>query len=209
MTAPSPVAAGGVRAMIPADLEAVCTVHLDAFKGSMNTRLGRAYVRSFLRWFVEAPEAAAFVATYGGAIAGYAVGAPDGYQRDLNRTVVVSALAGMLAHPWVLVDPRVLRTSFARVRSLVGLKPAGSTLTLPSGPRMSLVGIGVASTARGLGLGTLLIRAIEDAARAAGMRAVTLTVYRDNIAAIHAYKRAGWRDLGAASPKAVCYGREL
>jgi len=75
----------------------VTQVHLDAYAGNMNTRIGSGYVRAFLNWFCQAERSIALAATDGtGNVIGYVVGAPLGYQSLMNRDLLWIAGAGMI-----------------------------------------------------------------------------------------------------------------
>jgi ribosomal protein S18 acetylase RimI-like enzyme len=54
------------------------------------------------------------------------------------------------------------------------------------------LGVATRSTARGAGLGTLLVRFLHAAARRRGARKVILKVYKDNSAARKLYERLGY-----------------
>jgi ribosomal protein S18 acetylase RimI-like enzyme len=58
--------------------------------------------------------------------------------------------------------------------------------------------LSVHETFQGLGVGTLLIRALEDRVRERGVPAVRLTVEHDNPRAAALYRRLGYREVGAA-----------
>jgi len=60
-----------------------------------------------------------------------------------------------------------------------------------------LYSIAVADAARGRGLGEVLVRAVERAARARGCARLRLEVRQDNAAAIRLYERLGYRRFGA------------
>jgi ribosomal protein S18 acetylase RimI-like enzyme len=62
-------------------------------------------------------------------------------------------------------------------------------------PDVPVIGIGVASTARGKGIGSALLDALLELAREQGYRAVSLSVDRQNPAQ-RLYQRKGFRDAG-------------
>lgn len=61
---------------------------------------------------------------------------------------------------------------------------------------VEIVSVVVSPSARRRGLGRLLVDAVLDAARGAGMRVALLEVRRANAAAIALYERAGFRSYG-------------
>ena len=58
--------------------------------------------------------------------------------------------------------------------------------------------LSVHETFQGLGIGTLLIRNLEERVRERGVRAVRLTVEHDNPRAAALYRRLGYREVGDA-----------
>jgi ribosomal protein S18 acetylase RimI-like enzyme len=66
-------------------------------------------------------------------------------------------------------------------------------------PDVPEIGIGVAMTARGKGIGSALLDALLELARAQGYRAVSLSVDRQNPAQ-RLYQRKGFRDAGVSGP---------
>ena len=176
------------------EVSEVVPVHLEAFAGYMNSRLGVKYVRSFISWFCRAERSIALVAVdETGKVAGYVLGAPVGYDRKLNRDLLWVAAAGLLGHPWLLLRRQIRRAILRRLKVLVGdVHNIASRPKLPE-PTMSLVGIGVASSAQGTGIGFHLVRAFEHRAQQLGMRSVLLSVYASNATARRLYARCGWQ----------------
>ncbi|HKI85669.1 MAG TPA: GNAT family N-acetyltransferase [Thermoanaerobaculia bacterium] len=193
-------------------LAGVASIHLEAFNGYMNARLGSGYARAFLRWFMNDPQALALVARQGnGVLAGYVVGALEPYGKRLTRSILPAAAIALAARPWLLLDRRMVRTILGRLHLL----PAGRTeqreKPVLESPVASLVGIGVAPSARRVGAGSALVAAFEDEARELGARSLRLSVYEDNLAALALYERCGWRvaDLPRPPGAALYYYKTL
>lgn len=194
---------------------ALVDVHREAFAGYMNARLGRGYVRRFLEWFATAKDAIALVALDDrddrSTPIGYVVGAPLGYGRAMTRALLVPAALGVATHPALALDRRIVKTALGRVAELFGRPmPSAPPPALPS-PTWSLVGIGVASSARGLGAGSALTRGFEEEALRRGARALRLSVYAENAVARRTYERAGWVPFDGAVPAgfAMYYSKVL
>ena len=190
----------------------IAKVHCEAFAGYMNTRLGSGYVRRFLAWFASRPDAIALAALdERGEAFGYVVGAPLGYGKAMTRDLLIPAAVGVIRKPSLLVDRRILRTALGRVLDLAGRPPTIAPPPLLPSPTWSLVGIGVASRARGMGLGQRLTRAFEDEARRLGARAVRLSVYKENTTARHTYEKCGWVPFDGPVPPgfAMYYSKQL
>ena len=64
----------------------------------------------------------------------------------------------------------------------------------------------VASTARGRGVGTALMRALADAAAAAGIWTIQTSVFPENAASVALHERAGFRIVGRREPIAELGG---
>ncbi len=192
-----------LRPMTAGDVEAVTEVHLAAFRGYLNTRLGRGYLRAFLGWFVRDEAGIALVVECNGRCAGYVVGAPLGYQRRLSLRTIPAAALGALVRPWVVFDTRVRRAVAARMSTMLGSDRTESVLGQTG--TFSLVGIAVDPAVVGQGLGAALMSAFEKEARRAGARDLRLSVYPDNAAARRLYERCGWGLLEGQTPGGAVY----
>lgn len=176
-----------------ADVETLAAIHLAAFKGYMNSRMGKKYVRAFLRWFLTYPNSIALKATLRGAAIGYVVGAPLGYAQPMNRSLLKIGIYSIISHPHVLLHPNFTRAASAKLRLLLGRKPASITLKQPEGKGISLVGIGVHPQSSGNGVGTAIMKAFENKARVIGMDYMRLSVYDHNEVARAVYEKSGWK----------------
>lgn len=114
----------------------------------------------------------------------YALGSPN-----------PSALNAKLRTPLPWFAGQLLKLTFTRPGVLVQL--AQSVLTASSANdllpgQIELTYIGVAPAARGQGLGTTILAAFVEAARAAGYTSIALSVETDNPAAIALYTKFGF-----------------
>jgi len=170
----------------------VTRVHLQTFDGYMNTRIGRRYVYSFIEWFTQSSDAIALAALAEGAVAGYVVGAPQGYQHRMTRELSFVAACGVLSHPWVLLDSRFRRQIRFKLKSLIGVESKDHAAPALPQPTMRLVGIGVSPNMQGRQIGYRLMEAFESEARSRGMKSLILTVYNENSVARKLYESRGW-----------------
>ena len=170
----------------------VVNLHFEAFSGFMNTRIGHRYVHTFIDWFRCREDAIALAAMVDGVVVGYTVGAPLGYQQQLNRNLLSVAAQGIITHPGVFFDLRFLRKLGERLQGFLGKKTPASQLPELPPPTMSLVGIGVSTKWRGLRIGEHLVEAFEADARAQRMRSLRLSVQTNNLSARKLYERCGW-----------------
>lgn len=182
-----------VAAILAEHVGAVAAIHMEAFRGYMNTRLGPEYARDLVLWFSRRENGVALCAIdRSGAVLGYVFGAPEGYVKDMNKSLAWPALKGALKNPQVFLDRRFWPILWGRARSVLGAVAAAPGRVPLPGPVISLVGIGVAPSARRLGIGRLLMRAFEERAAGRGMRSMSLSVYPENAGARSLYESAGW-----------------
>jgi len=190
---------------------AVARLHFEAFAGYLNTYLGMRYIRALLHWFLHADGAIAIAALdrEGKNVLGYAIGAPVGYTRALNRELFWIVMTQILRRPSLLLHVRFWNKVRARLKSLVKYSQAQHQIGLPE-PIMSLVAIGVAPSARKKGVGLRLLQAFEAMAAEIGIHSLLLSVYRHNTDARHFYEKCGWQIIGDdGKSEGLCYSRKL
>lgn len=177
--------------MRPPDVSAVADVHEVAFAKSMGVGLGRAYIESFLRWFIERHGAISLVESDERGPLGYVFGAFLTTLSDMNVDVGPVAAKQIAKNPTLLMQAPFRRELVRRMKLLLGAQERTDTPSLPE-PVMSLVGIGTAPSARGRGVGSRLVASFVERARTSGAASVRLSVYRKNTAAIALYKKFGF-----------------
>ena len=174
-------------------IRAVSEVHLEAFSGYLNARLGAGYARALIGWFVREKEAIAIAAIdRDHRVIGYAMGVPSNLARRLRQDIFWVTARGIILRPWLLLDRRLWKTGKARLRNFVDRRDVGPSSDLPE-PTMSLFGIGVALSHRKTGVGLRLLQAFEDKARTLKMRSLLLWVFEDKKGTRRLYEKCGWR----------------
>lgn len=177
------------------DLPALAEVHRRAFPDSAITAFGAQAVRRYYAWLLDGPHDAALIGAFRGeelvgfCAAGTFRGAMSGFLRR-NRAYLAAC---MLRRPALVLSPLVRERIRKGLRitlrsSRVAPAPAPST-----GPeRFGVLAIATAPEVRGSGAGRALMLDAEARARAAGHRAMTLTVHPDNTRAVAFYEGLGW-----------------
>ena len=172
----------------------ITKIHFDAFAGYMNTRIGNAYIRKFMDWFRRAGGAIALVAVDSDNKAiGYVVGAPLGYAKVMNRDLLWVATIGLLMRPWLFFSRQFRGVIMNRLRFMLNHSLVQHAEPELPEPVMSLVGIGVSPSARGMKVGLRLMQAFEARSRELQARSLRLSVYPDNLAACRLYENCGWQ----------------
>lgn len=192
----------------------VVDVHLDAFKGFMNARMGKGYVRAFIRWFSQNDQCIAIAAEGpNGAVQGYVVGAQIGYQNQLNRDLFPVVFCSLLLRPWLVLNKAFFKNLYYRTLIVLGKKEKIQEVqtedTLVWGKVISLVGIGVAGTARGSGVAGALVEEFERKAQAAGFQFMRLSVHTVNAGARKFYEKQGWKLIPGGQSEVVYYYKPL
>ncbi len=72
----------------------------------------------------------------------------------------------------------------------------GEGFTQKSGHDYCTIGLALIALARGLGIGTRLMGALENESRRLGARRLYLTVWSANVAAVHVYRKVGYVESG-------------
>lgn len=77
-----------------------------------------------------------------------------------------------------------------------GATLTGIALAAPAGDGLHLMNIAVDPDAAGQGVGSTLVRALEDAAQAAGITSLALATHRDMPRNVGFYRKLGWSVTG-------------
>jgi ribosomal protein S18 acetylase RimI-like enzyme len=191
-------------------LEQVATLHVACFPGYYLTRLGPAFLRAMYGWYVDSPEAIAYVAVDAqGHMVGFVAGttSAEQYHGSLFRRRGGALLATLAAR--LFGSPAdTVRLAWERKdllpQAVSSLLARGSREPVESAPgaekgTASLVSIGVEPSQRRSGLGRRLTDLFVREAGQRGCEVVTLSVREDNEGARLFYESIGWTRVGEPS----------
>lgn len=171
----------------------VSEMHLEAFSGYLNARLGTGYARALIRWFARQEEAIALAAIdHDHRVIGYAIGAPATITQRLRHELFWVTACSIMLRPWLILDKRLWKVGYVRLMKKNVADNIGHEQDLPE-PTMSLFGIGVKPSHRRKGVGQQLLRVFEERAKALKNRSLLLWVYTDKVTTRHLYEKCGWR----------------
>jgi GNAT superfamily N-acetyltransferase len=174
-------------------VQVVSEIHLEAFRGYLNARLGTGYACALIRWFSQQKGAVALAAFDRNRQAiGYAIGASPSLAKTLQRDLAWITARSIVLRPWLIFDKRLWKVGYARLVKKKDADNVDGEPELPE-PTMSLFGIGVKSSHRRKGVGQQLLRVFEERAKALKHRSLLLWVYTDKVTTRHLYERCGWR----------------
>jgi natural product biosynthesis luciferase-like monooxygenase protein len=152
-----------VRRMTEADLEEVIDIHTDRFPEWRVTLLGRPFLRTMYRWFIEREGELTLVAVAQGKPIGFTVGSVGGYKRHVFFRGLPDIVRGMARNPLP-----VWRNTVGRLLRRVGAKP-GSEMS-SSLVRADIADNNIMAVSRSAGRGGMeLMVAFEEAAKRRGV----------------------------------------
>ena len=187
-----------VRQAKAEDINEITIINSIGFADYMNSKMGKTYTRAFYDWFIDPQknkDGISFVVSSGNTLAGFVVGARIGYQKYLNKQLLLPAAIGFIIHPTLLLQWKFIEASFLKIKSLLVSNKKITIQPLLQGMGVSLVGIAVHPDFRGLKAGSLLMTAFEEDAKAKKYDYMRLTVLEKNTRAIKIYTENGWKLL--------------
>lgn len=184
-------------------LPEIASCQLACFPDAFGTKLGKSYVQKSLEWFLDNPHRFLFQCNENGKVIGYCGGfAPayygDGSSSGMLQHAFKQAIIGTVKKPWLIFHPELVqyyphilrnvkmrflkkKTNYGVLKERIQLKPV-----------VGLVIIGVHPAYRGKGVFELLMQEFEKQALSLNRNEVNLSVKKDNVRAINAYKKFGW-----------------
>jgi ribosomal protein S18 acetylase RimI-like enzyme len=188
-----------VRDAVPADLDRVAQLHVDAFPDSVLGHLGVEAVRRSYLWQMEGPhDLTALVGMVDGRVEGFLFG---GVFRGSTIGFVKKEkwfLAGQVArHPSVMLG----RMGWDRIGLALRLLRTRWTAPTPEDPTsvptssFGVLAIAVDPAAQGHGIGRSLMDVATARARSGGFTSMHLSVHPENAPAIAFYRSIGWSEV--------------
>ncbi|CAN5732403.1 hypothetical protein BH10BAC2_BH10BAC2_16180 [soil metagenome] len=194
-------------------LPEVARCHMASFPDSFGTKLGLAYSKKSLQWFLAGENRFLFHITDEGRVIGYcggfqSTGLGDGSTSGMMQYAMNEAAMGMFRKPWLFFHKDVIRF-YPLIIKNISRKITGSKNTAVISPgginlitSIGLVVIGVHPAYRGKGCFELLMHHFEKECKERNATKMTLSVKSSNTRAIVAYKKAGWLNT-AETAKAI------
>ena len=187
----------------PSHLHNMALCHIACFPKSLSSRLGVAYVKKTLEWFLANPNRFLFHIEIDGKIVGYCGGfvpqkVGDGSSSGMLQHAFNEAISGLITHPWLLLHSEV-RQQYRFLWLNIKRKFTGKTIPMGNNSvpqkqphHVGLVVIGVHPDYRGSGVAKELADEFEKRAKTYSRNELMLSVKKDNTRAINAYKKFGW-----------------
>ncbi len=185
-------------------LNELAKCHRKCFPNSLSSQLGLRYCKKFLGWYLDCAQGFLMHCEQNGQIQGYCGGiivngvlqtgsASSMFQHSFN-----DALLALVIRPWLLLHPEIQKKYRFVLRNIKyrfsppklpksGLKKQKET------PHTGLVVIGVNPEFQGKGIGSKLMQEFENHTLKVGIRHMRLTVKKNNLQAIKAYEKNGWK----------------
>lgn len=194
-----------LRVSVLDDLPAIADCHAAAFPRALSTSHGRRFVTKMLSWYIVAERGVMFHLEQDGRVVGYcggikipAPGLPGAFT-SITQYAYWSFVAAYARKPWLMLHPENLAKTPGLTRNVLlrlGLAKKHAAPQRPEDanfqPAWGLVVIGLRPEFQSHGLGSVLLREFERLASADGAHYVRLSVKRNNVKAIAAYRRNDW-----------------
>lgn len=187
------------------NLEAIAKCWMLCFPNSYNTKLGKQFVMKSLEWFLKSPNKFLYHIQNDEEVIGFCGGFipqfyGDGSSSGMLQFAFKEAVIGMFKNPFILLDkdlrkyyPFIIRN----IKKKVGLSKTTAAFAKPTNYKhqsiVSLVVIGVHPKFRGQGYFEELMQEFEKNATKQKKIECLLTVKKNNLRAIGAYKKLGWQ----------------
>jgi GNAT superfamily N-acetyltransferase len=181
-------------------LDEIVVCHQHCFPQSLAVKLGKSYVKKNLEWFLANENRFLFHITINNKIIGYCgsfipQGFGDGSTSGMLQFAFKEAALGVLKKPWLLLNKEVV-AFYPFIFKNIEHKIFGKKITTkPSTSYLKYLGlvvIGVDTAHRGTNVFTELMQYFESIAKQHNISVGNLSVKKNNLRAINAYKKQGW-----------------
>lgn len=185
-------------------LDALAICHAECFPASLSTKLGMAYIKKTLEWFLVDDNRFLFHAEVNGNITGYCGGFiprgfGDGSSSGMLQYAFKEAVLGILKNPLLVFNKEVREFYpfiFRNIKNKIFGKPKIKSVDSSNRPRQKYTGlvvIGVLPAFRGTDVFPALMNYFEAQSKLRNVLLLNLSVRKDNDRAVAAYKKFGWQ----------------
>lgn len=186
-------------------LSAIADCYIKCFPASLSAKLGKAYVKKTLEWFLVSEHRFLFhVKDDNNMLLGFCGGfAPqkigDGSASGMLQYAFNEAIKSVVIQPWLIFNKEV-REQYPLICKNIKqkiFKTGHPTISASPKqifePSVGLVVIGVEPSSRGKGIAQQLMTAFEENAKRLNRHQLVLSVKKENARAIKAYENFGWK----------------
>ena len=187
------------------DLINIVACHKSAFPDALSSQMGNAFILKMMEWYIKSDRGVLLhIENQNNGIIGYCGGIIT-KQKGLHGAVTSISqysfnifLLSFLTRPWLLFHPENIKkipTIKKNILLKFGLKKPSETLNKNEFiPFMGLIVIGLKKENQGKGIGSILLNEFEKRAMNNNdIEKIILSVKPENINAIKAYIKNGWK----------------
>jgi ribosomal protein S18 acetylase RimI-like enzyme len=189
------------------DLKEVVKCHKEAFPYSLTTLLGSKYLIKNYEWYLENKDAFLLIikSNDSSQVTGFAGGllihesSSHGSSSSVIQYTFRTTISALIIRPYLIFHPNML-LNYSLILRNVYLKVINKFLPKSNeqanfkniNRSLGLVVIGTNKESRGKGIGSSLLVKFEEMGKKMKVDEMHLSVNKNNIAAIKAYKKNGW-----------------
>ena len=191
------------------DLQLIAECHQKAFPNSVTTLLGKHFISEMFKWYLLVENRFLYCIIENeicmGYFGGYVVTPLElsGSGSGMAQSGFYAAVISILKKPYLLFHPEIVKryvfickNILFRIFYLFTKNRIANQLSVVSDLNARLVVIGVHPDFQGKEIGSILIKKFEFVCNESQVKTAGLSVHEDNKAAIHFYKKNGWKICG-------------
>ena len=196
------------------DLINIVKCHKSAFPNALSSKMGNTFISKMMEWYIESDRGVLFhVENKNKEIIGYCGGiitkqkGLHGAVTSISQYSFNTLLISYLKKPWLIFHPEnIKKIPYIRRNIFIKLglnKPEKINKNNDFIPFMGLVVIGLRKDNQGKGIGGIILNEFENIAKNNNeIKKISLSVKLQNINAIKAYSKNGWK-IGEQTKKTI------
>lgn len=210
-----------VKESIITNISDIAKCHIDAFPSSVSSKLGMPFCKKMMEWFIVNNRGVLYHAEDdNGIVIGYVSmmiktdPGQSGSFSTISHYAFKAVLISLMLKPWLIFNP-LFRLNHKTIKNIVlkklGFKESKSNVNNSEynkaytfKPQIGIVGIGVDPKFQGHGYAGELLRRCALYCKSKGFDTLSLSVHKDNNAALKAYKKMGFEIVSTKEDGDLC-----